>query len=210
MFAAFWLAAAACGPTAPRAGFQALLRNGMSDALHLDMATLSQNKTDTTEQTEQKFLEVLRGFDFAMLVSHAANEQLHARPMAVAETGPDGSLWFITASDTAKTIEVSKRPEIVAVMQGSSKYLSVAGSAEISSDRDHIKRIWKESYRVWFNGKDDPNIVLIRLRPTAAEYWDNSGLQGVKFALRFAKAYVTGTEIRDDGSDAKTHGKVQL
>jgi general stress protein 26 len=174
------------------------------------MATISQNAKSSPEQAEQKFLELLRGFDFAMLVSHANDEQLHARPMAVAETGPDGSVWFITGIDTAKTFEVAKRPEIIAVMQSSSKYLSVAGTAEISKDREHIQRIWKESYRVWFNGKDDPNMALIRLRPTAAEYWDNSGAQGVKFALRFAKAYVTGEQLRDDANDLKTHGKVQL
>jgi general stress protein 26 len=175
------------------------------------MANVIQPANSSGEQAERRFLELLRSFDFAMLVSHAANEQLHARPMAVAESGPDGSLWFLTAIDTAKTFEVAKRPEILAVLQGSSKYLSVQGTAEISNDREHIKRLWKESFRVWFTGKDDPNIALIRLRPSAAEYWDSSGVEGLKFALRFAKAYVTGEDLRDSvGKDVKAHAKLQM
>jgi len=155
-------------------------------------------------------MELLRSFDFAMLVSHGPNEQLHARPMAVAETGEDGSLWFLTGIDTAKTFEVARRPEIIAVMQSASSYLSVMGAAEIFSDREHIRRIWKESFRVWFDGKDDPNIVLIRLRPISAEYWNSTGLQGLKFALRYAKAYVTGHDLRDDEGDVRAHARLQL
>ncbi|MET0386809.1 MAG: pyridoxamine 5'-phosphate oxidase family protein [Polyangiales bacterium] len=177
------------------------------------MATLkTQSPKPTADEADRKFQEILRGFDNAMLVTHADNAQLHARPMAVAATDPDGSVWFITGADSTKTFEAAQRPEILAVMQGSSKYLSIMGSAEFSRDREHINRLWKEAYKVWFSqGKDDPNILLIRLRPDSAEYWDNSGAQGVKFALRAAKAYVTGNELRNDGGDdVKTHAKVQL
>jgi len=175
------------------------------------MATLTkQHPSSPAEQAERRFIELLRSFDFAMLVTHGDSEDLHARPMAVAETGEDGSVWFLSGDDTAKAIEVAQRPNIVAVMQSPSKYLSVMGTAEISHDREHIRRVWRESFRVWFTGKEDPHIVLIRLRPTAAEYWDSSGLQGLRFALRFAKAYVTGEELRDAGGDVKTHAKLQL
>lgn len=176
------------------------------------MATLQTPKTnDSVDEAEKKFFEILRDFDNAMLVTHADNAQLHARPMAVVETGADGSVWFLSGADTAKTFEVSKQPEILAVMQGSLKYLSVAGTAELSRDREHISRIWKDSYKVWFaGGKEDPNIVLIRLRPASAEYWDNSGKQGLKFALRFAKAYVKGEQIREEQTDVKAHAKLQM
>jgi general stress protein 26 len=174
------------------------------------MAQSTQTTQSTTQQAEQKFMELLRGFDFAMLVSHAPNSQLHARPMAIAEVGQDGSVWFLTGIETTKVLELTHNALSLAVMQGASKYLSVTGQAELFDDREHIRRLWKDSYKVWFKGKDDPTIVLIRLRPTAAEYWDNHGAEGLKLALRFAKAYVTGRELSEDPSDVKTHAKVDL
>jgi len=53
---------------------------------------------------------------------------------------------------------------------------------------------------------------LIRLNPTEAEYWDNSGLQGLKFALKFAAAVVSGKSLRNDeiNADPATHAKVAL
>lgn len=171
------------------------------------MATVK--PTNRTEEAEKKFIELLRSFDNAMLVSHAAGDSMHARPMAVAETGDDGSIWFLTGADTTKTFEIARDTEVAAVMQSSAKYLSVTGTAELSRDRGHIHRLWKEAFKVWFDGKDDPNIVLIRLQPSAAEYWDNRGFQGLKLALRYAKAYITGEEPRGEAEDVKTHAKLQ-
>ena len=43
----------------------------------------------------------------------------------------------------------------------------------------------------------------------SAEYWDNAGAQGIKFAFHALKAVVTGEPLTDRG-DAKQHGKVSL
>jgi general stress protein 26 len=130
--------------------------------------------------------------------------------MAIAEIGNDGSVWFLTGADTKKAFEVARDQETMAVMQSSSKYLSVVGRGELVHDRDHIRRLWKDTYKVWFKDPDDPNVVLIRFLPRGAEYWDNSGLQGLKLALRYAKAYVTGSEIQNQNDDVKSHAKVAL
>jgi general stress protein 26 len=162
------------------------------------------------EKAQQHFRELLATFDTAMLVSHAnAGSALHARPMAVAETSADGSIWFITGADTPKVDEVEHDREIVAVFQESKKWLSVSGKAELHRDRARIHKVWKESFRAWFDGKDDPNIVLIRLNPQQAEYWDNTGVKGLRFYLQVAAAYVSGQELNGPG-DVKQHGKVQL
>jgi general stress protein 26 len=167
--------------------------------------------TTPDEKAQQNFFEILKDFKEAMLVTHGSAAGLHARPMAIADTDRDGSLWFITGGDTSKVFELEKDSSILAVMQSSSKSLSVGGRAELSRDRNKIHELWKESFRVWFKGKDDPNIVLIRLNPAEAEYWDTSGGQGVKFALKYAAAYVTGQSMsHNDSGDVNTHGKVQL
>jgi general stress protein 26 len=167
--------------------------------------------TTPDEKAQQNFFEILKEFKDAMLVTRGSSAGLHARPMAIADTDQDGSLWFITGGDSSKVFELEKDATALAVMQGSSKSLSVGGRAELSRDRNKIHELWKEAFRVWFKGKDDPNIVLIRLHPAEAEYWDSSGVQGVKFALRFARAYVTGQSMSyDQTDDVNTHAKVRL
>lgn len=164
----------------------------------------------TQDKAEQHFLELLKGFDTAMLVTHGNNVGLHARPMGIAQVDSDGSIWFITGGDTAKVDEVRQDATALAVMMAGSKQLSVGGRTELSRDRAKIAEVWKETFRAWFKGKDDPNIVLMRLTPSEAEYWDNSGLQGLKFALKFAEAYISGKSMRNDemNVDPNVHGKV--
>jgi general stress protein 26 len=150
------------------------------------MATLQKHSTDSTQQAEQKFLEVLRSFDYAMLISGAAGEEPHARPMAIAETSPDGTLWFLTGKDTQKVFEIAENTRALAVMQGDSRYLSITGRARIVDDRAHIHALWKEPMRVWFDGKDDPNIVLICLEPAQRRVLEQQGPRGraARAALR--------------------------
>lgn len=167
--------------------------------------------TNSIQQAEKKFWELLRGFDFAMLVTQSPSAELHARPMAIAEIGEDGSVWFLSGTETNKVFELVQNAHAVAVMQGGSRYLSVTGLADLVQDREHVRRLWRESFRVWFKDKDDPNIMLIRLRPREGEYWDQHGVQGLKFALRFAKAYVTGEDLREqERNDVATHAKLPL
>jgi general stress protein 26 len=170
----------------------------------------SKHSDDDEKKAQQNFFELLKKFDTAMLVTHSGKSApLHARPMAVAETSEDGSVWFITGQDTPKVDEIQHDSELVATFQHERQFLSVSGRAELHHDRARIHKVWKESFRAWFNGKDDPNIVLIRLNPSSAEYWDNTGLKGLKFALKVAAAYVTGQELRGSG-DVNTHAKVPL
>jgi general stress protein 26 len=76
-------------------------------------------------------------------------------------------------------------------------------------DRGKVEALWKESWRLWFDqGKDDPRLVLLHIRPEEAEYWDRSGAQGLKYAAKAAKAYVKGERATE--ADRDQHGKVQL
>jgi general stress protein 26 len=172
----------------------------------------TQSKANSQQQfAEHNFREVLRKFDSAMLVTpRTAGSGLHARPMMIADTGEDGSLWFLTGADTPKVYELAEADEVLAVMQSSSRWLSVTGNAALSQDRARIDQLWKEPFKAWFTGKDDPKIVVVHLRPSEAEYWDNSGLQGFKFALRAAAALVSGKVLKPGDEDVKTHAKVPL
>ena len=69
--------------------------------------------------------------------------------------------------------------------KGHDLFASVQGSLSISRDRDVIDRLWNPFIAAWFDGKDDPKLVLLRFDPEHAEIWLNEAnlLAGVKMLL---------------------------
>ena len=159
---------------------------------------------------DDKLRELLTGFDTAMLVTRTANGHLRARPMAFAAADPDGTLWFATDRHSGKMDEIAADPHVNVCMQAGRKFVSVSGTAAAVDDRAKIAELWKEPFKVWFpGGKDDPNLILLRVSGDAGEYWDNSGTSGIKYLIEAGRAYLSGTRA-DVGDDPKIHGKVEL
>ena len=159
---------------------------------------------------ETKFRELLEGFGVAMLVTRTPGGDLRGRPMALAEVQPDNSLWFATDKHSAKLDELAADSHVVVTMQSKTTFLSLSGRAKPVEDRAMVARLWKVEWKVWFpGGKDDPNLVLLRIDGDTGEYWDNSGTSGIKYLLEAGKALLTGKRP-DVGEDPKVHGKVDL
>ena len=141
-----------------------------------------------------------------MLITHAGEGRLRARPMAIAKVEEDARVWFITGADTAKAHEIASDKRVHIVCQNDrSAYLSLSGHAEVVRDRAKIEELWKERFRAFFpQGKDDPEIALIDVRPEEGEFWDNEGLNKIKFLFALAKAYTGGD--KPDVDEGEQHG----
>lgn len=154
--------------------------------------------------------ELLAEFGTAMLVTRTAEGQLRGRPMAVAGVDPDGTLWFASDRRSGKVEELARDSHAAVTMQSGSKYVSLSGTAAVVDDRAKVAELWKPAFQVWFpGGKDDPRLILLRLRGEAGEYWDNSGTGGVKYLIEAGKALVAETRP-DVDDDPKVHGRVEL
>jgi general stress protein 26 len=171
---------------------------------------LNSNKEKTMHESERRNLDdLLEDMDVAMMITYSGGGAPHARPMQIAEAGDDGELYFATSLDSAKLRDIETDPRVMLTMQEGSVYVSLTGTAHPTTDRELINRLWSEAWQVWFpEGKDDPNIVILCVEPEEAEYWDNSGAEGVAYAMTALKAYVKGE--RPSGTDAARHGKVQM
>ena len=145
-----------------------------------------------------------------MFVTQGRGPGLHARPMAVAKMEENGTFWFVTGRDTPKMDELTAHPEALVCLQKDNQFVTVAGRVEVVQDRSKVEELWSESFRVWFDGKDDPNLVLLRLVPNAGEYWDQSGTRGLKYAFRAARAYATKERMDPRADEPDTHGAVKL
>lgn len=161
--------------------------------------------------TEQQHLyNLLKSFSTAMLVTHASDGKLRARPMAIARVDEDCHLWFLTSAESAKAHEIEADTHVHVVCQNDrAAYLSMSGTATLSRDRDKIKELWQESFAIWFpTGADDPDIALISVRPEEGEYWDNEGFNRIKYLLQAARAYAAGE--KPELEEGQQHGRVTL
>jgi general stress protein 26 len=142
-------------------------------------------------------MRVAAHFQTAMLVTHAAGETLRGRPLSIADCEPD-TLWFATAVDSGKVDEIAREQEVAVILSGKRRFASVSGLADVVRDPARLQRLWKESWRPFFpGGPEDPNIVLLRVRVKSGEYWDLTGVSGVRYALHALYALVTRRRASD-------------
>lgn len=156
---------------------------------------------------QERLYDVIKDFDNALLVTTATAGRDHVRPMHIAEIREDGDIFFATSMESPKIAEIVANPEVVVTFQGSRQFAAVYGRAEVLKDRSLIDQLWSEAWKVWFpQGKADPTLCLIRVDGREGEYWDNAGMQGIKYAFHAAKAYMQGrTPTQDEKQNAKVH-----
>jgi general stress protein 26 len=158
--------------------------------------------------TQDHLYDLLEGFDTAMLVTTQADGSFRGRPMAVAALKKDADTYFATSLESPKIAEIEAYPDVIVTFQSSSQFAVVKGTASVVRDRAMIDTLWSEAWRLWFPaGKDDPSLCLLKVDAREAEYWDNSGAQGLKFLFEGVKALV---QRKRPSNDLKQNAKVTL
>lgn len=156
----------------------------------------------------QNLYDLVSDFDIAMLVTHSGS-RLHARPMTVAHLDEEmRNAYLITDIHSIKVDEITANPSVLLTFQDAKRFASISGELEVVLDRALIEKMWKETWTVWFpKGKSDPSIALLKFTPHEGEFWDNAGIQGMKFVFSAVKAFITGDKIK---LDSDQHSKVSL
>lgn len=155
----------------------------------------------------QKLREMVKDIDFCMLTTVDDEGDLHSRPMSVnGEIDPNGDVWFFTGASSHKVSEVAKLPKVNISFADpdNQRYISITGIAHLVRDREKIAELWKPEFKMWFpEGKDDPDIALLRISLQKAEYWDSPS-STVGFALSFVSSLITGKQP-DFGENKKVN-----
>lgn len=153
----------------------------------------------------QKLRELVKDIDFCMLTTVDENNDLHSRPMSVnGDIDPDGDLWFFTDASSHKVSEIARLPKVNVSFADpeNQHYVSITGTAQLVRDRAKIEELWRPEFKMWFpEGKDDPEIALLRVSLVKAEYWD-SPTSTIAYVLNFVSSLVTGKEA-DYGENKK-------
>jgi general stress protein 26 len=161
------------------------------------------------ERSDREHLyDLLKGFDTAMLVTYPTGGPAHARPMAVAELRPDVDTYFVTSIDSPKIEEIEENPSVTLTFQSATQFASLSGRVQVVRDRALIERFWKAAWKAWFpQGRDDPTITLLKFDAERGEYWDDSGLHGLKYLFDVATAMAAGASPT---VDRRQNSKVSL
>lgn len=145
-----------------------------------------------------KARELLPSFRTAMFVTESPDgAELHMRPLAILGDPAvfGGTLWFFTDDRSRKVREIEHNSRVSLVFQNDqdSRYLQLAGTAAVVSDRAKMRELFTVGVRTWFpDGLDDPHLTLIRFDATGGAFWDSPGGM-LQVLAAFTKAVVTGT-----------------
>ena len=159
--------------------------------------------TLTDSEKRVRLKELMADFHTAMLVTRTEDGGLRSRPLSVVHNEDDPQrLYFSTAIDSPKVLELEADPRVNVCMQNKRQFVSVTGVARLVKERALVDKLWSEAWKIWFpKGKDDPSLRILIVEPSEAAYWDASGLEGVTYLLEMAKAYMTGTKAGSDGDE---------
>jgi general stress protein 26 len=128
--------------------------------------------------------ELIKPMRVAMMTVADEECALISRPMAPLEMDADGAIWFFTDLHSAKVRQLSA-VNLSFCNADDASYISICGRGEVHTDRETIERLWTAAAKPWFpNGKDSPNLALLKIVPGSAEYWDGPDSKMVRmFAM---------------------------
>lgn len=158
--------------------------------------------TENLQQKEaiQKLKELSEKARVCMFATNLEKLPIMSRPMSLQECDEEGNLWFISSKESAKNqdIKSDNRVQLFFANNSDYEYISVYGKAYEYDDRATIEEKWSPLANAWFDGKDDPNVTIIRVAPEESYYWDTKSGKTASF-LSFAWAAITGQKT--DNSD---------
>jgi general stress protein 26 len=144
-----------------------------------------------TQSDVDRVWKLMEKITFCMLANWNGKE-LRSRPMAAYLRREEDAIYFLTDVRHHKDEEIREYPQVCAAFADpAGHYASVSGHATLSNDRAKIKELWSTAAKAWWDSPDDPNILVLKVTPEGAEYWDGPGK--IVGYIKMAAAAVTNT-----------------
>jgi general stress protein 26 len=156
---------------------------------------------DEIQAVRARLWDLVSSHRFAMMTTRRDDDALRSRPMTTIEHAGDDSLWFFARSDSAVAGELEQHPEVCLSYSESSKpdFVCVSGEGAIVTDLAKKRALWNQGVEAWFpEGPDAATVILVRVQPQHAEYWDTHKSKLVQL-FSYAKAAASGRPPRNIG-----------
>lgn len=147
------------------------------------------------EQGIGKVTDIINHSRIGMLTTLDEAGSLVSRPLAVQDVRDDGDLWFFTGLGTSQVAHVRADPRVNVSFGKNTEWVSVAGTAEVVTDREKIREMWNQAVEAWFpDGPETPEVCLLRVDSDSAEYWSSPGGTAAT-VIQWVKSKVTNSRM---------------
>ncbi len=159
--------------------------------------------------SETTLWELIKDIKFAMFTTRHHNGHLHSRPMTTQNKSvdEDSSLWFFMSrsGEPVSDLEAEPQVNVVYAHPGQDSYVSVSGTARVVDNLTKKEQLWSKLNEAWFPaGVTDPDLALVQVQITHADYWDVKSSKLVQlFAM--ARAAITGRAPNPLGEHGEVH-----
>lgn len=122
---------------------------------------------------EARFWKELRSSPVLMIGLVGASEA-HAQPMHAFFDDDHGPIWFFTSRGNNLVAKLTQSHHAVAnfMAKNHAVFATIHGQLNIESDPAVIDHFWSREEAAWYKeGRDDPDITLLRLDASRAEIW---------------------------------------
>ncbi len=148
---------------------------------------------DESPETHLKkaFWKELQSDRTLMLGLHGVDDD-RTRPMTAQVDLPEdgdkedgGPIYFFASKNEGigQDLKAGARAIATFVSKGHGIFAHIHGTLHADDDRAVIDRLWNPFAAVWYkDGKDDPNLLLIRFEATRADIWESTPGQTLKAA----------------------------
>ncbi len=155
----------------------------------------------TDEKRIDELYGLIENIEIAMLTTRRPDGRLVSRPMATQKRDPVADLWYATDIESNKMDELEFDPHVnLGFFDTESwEWVSVSGTARMSTERDMIRELYQPDWKTWFGeiddvrdgGPDDPRLALILVDADSVTYMKSEESKpAVLFEI--AKGAVTG------------------
>jgi len=147
------------------------------------------------ERDISKVTDIINGARIGMVTTVNEQGALVSRPLAVQDVKDDGDMWFFTGLGTSQVAHVRNDPRVNVSFGKNTEWVSVAGNAEVVTDRQIIRDMWNQTVEAWFpDGPETPEVCLLRVDSESAEYWTSPG-GAAATVLQWVKSKVTHSRM---------------
>ena len=157
------------------------------------------SEAEKQAELEEKFWDEIKDSPFMMLGLQGVDDDF-TRPMTAQVD--NGQLYFFAArsEDLFKGLGRSNRVIATYTGKGHKLFASIHGTLVEDRDGAVIERLWNPIIASWYkDGKEDPDLVLLRLDAKSADVWEAQAGSTLKAAaLKMLFNIDPGKEHQDD------------
>lgn len=151
-----------------------------------------EEQTDKTKaELRDRAWDLAESIRICMFVTSDGKQQ-QARPLDATVKQDEDAIYFLSDAKGAKIAQLEKNSAVTLTFSGSSKFVTMNGTAKVTNDRAKIKEIWTATSKAWWESEDDPAIRLVTFTPDRAELWDGPNM--VVATVLMLTAAVTGAK----------------